>query len=170
MLSGIYIIYNTVTCKGYIGQSNNFTIRWKKHTRDLDSNKHKNKHLQYSWNKYGKDSFEFKILEYCEIIELTKTEQKYINLYGIDNLYNICPASESRLGTKWSFQSRKKLSETKKGCTPWNKGKKTSAETKLKQSESKKLFYKQGGKIWNLGVSPSLETRTKISVTLKARI
>jgi len=37
------------------------------HFSKLRCNKHVNQHLQNAWNKYGKESFEFEVLETVEI-------------------------------------------------------------------------------------------------------
>jgi len=47
----------------YIGQTNHFKHRENEHFNNLKTNKHTNKYMQNTFNKYGKDFFEFKILE-----------------------------------------------------------------------------------------------------------
>ena len=53
-VSGIYCIENLITGKVYIGQADHIKRRWQNHKRTLKNNKHKNIHLQNSWNKHGK--------------------------------------------------------------------------------------------------------------------
>jgi hypothetical protein len=69
--SGIYKIINKIDGKYYVGSSKNITMgcdcRFKSHLRYLKSNNHSNDYLQYAWNKYKKDSFEFKIVEVVDI-------------------------------------------------------------------------------------------------------
>lgn len=77
-LCGIYCITNTVNNKKYIGQSKNIHKRWKVHKSYLNKGKHVNEHLQFVWNKYGEDSFDFSILELCNIDELDEKETSYI--------------------------------------------------------------------------------------------
>lgn len=87
--SGIYEILNIVTNKRYIGMSKCIQYRWDNHKQDLKNNRHSNPHLQESYNKYGKECFQFKILEhiskentkeYFEQIEL-----KWVNLFDTLN-------------------------------------------------------------------------------------
>lgn len=59
----IYKILNNINNKFYIGSTNNYKRRWYQHKYKLKNNKHCNIYLQHAWNKYGKDNFEFIILE-----------------------------------------------------------------------------------------------------------
>ena len=65
MLSGIYKITNKVNGKFYIGSANNLKRRKWEHFCNLKHNKHCNKKLQYSYNKYSKENFKFEILSNC---------------------------------------------------------------------------------------------------------
>ena len=50
-------------------------------------------YLQNAWNKYGKEAFEFIILEYCSEELLLLREDYYLKDYKgkfSDNFYNIC--------------------------------------------------------------------------------
>ena len=57
--SGVYKIENKTNHKVYVGSTVNLYHRMYEHSYTLENNIHKNKHLQASWNKYGKDAFEF---------------------------------------------------------------------------------------------------------------
>lgn len=75
--------------KVYIGQSNNVSKRINEHLWALRNNKHKNSHLQYSWNKYGEANFKISILEECELSKLSEREIYYIKYYdSYKNGYN----------------------------------------------------------------------------------
>ena len=76
--SGIYHIKNLITGKIYIGLSTDIEHRFFFHKRRLLSNKHKNKHLQSSFNTHGVDAFEFKIVEECDDSVLCEREKYWI--------------------------------------------------------------------------------------------
>lgn len=61
--SGIYKIICLKNNKFYIGSSLNIDRRLKAHKKLLNQNKHTNKYLQNSWNKYGEQNFKFEIIE-----------------------------------------------------------------------------------------------------------
>ena len=94
ILSGIYAIINKVNNKIYIGSSKNIYNRKAQHYSELRGNYHENKFLQRSWNKYGENNFEFRVIEIVENIDkLLEVEQKYIDKYydGGKNCYNMNP-------------------------------------------------------------------------------
>lgn len=91
MISGIYKIVNLKNGKFYIGSAINLHNRKLAHFGRLRNNGHKNPHLQSSWNKYGKDSFEFSIIEECDIDSLLDKEQYYIDV--LKPHYNIFKAT-----------------------------------------------------------------------------
>ena len=88
-ITGIYQIKNLINGNIYIGQSVNIRNRWKQHIYELNNDKHSNSHLQNAWNLYGKENFEFSILEKCEINQLDEKEEYWINkLDSYQNGYN----------------------------------------------------------------------------------
>lgn len=94
----IYYILNLKTNKRYIGSTKNAIKRKQYHWNDLNKNNHPNEHLQNSWNKYGKESFKFKIIEECNIENIEKREEFYCIKYKtFDNKYgyNIAPISKN---------------------------------------------------------------------------
>ena len=62
---GIYKIENLINHKVYIGQSIDIAGRWLEHQIDLKGNRHRSRHLQFAWNKYGPENFSFEVLEEC---------------------------------------------------------------------------------------------------------
>lgn len=81
MASGIYKIENLINGKIYIGSTNNLKKREYEHFRLLNNNKHHSSFLQRSYNKYGKDSFNFKIVLNCPCEERIPIEQYLIDYY-----------------------------------------------------------------------------------------
>jgi hypothetical protein len=111
-LSGIYEIRNKINNHKYIGSSVNIKSRFNKHKNQLKRNRHHNIYLQRAWNKYGKENFEFIILEECEPIKniILVIEQKYLDLKPE---YNICLIAGNTQGvshagtTTWNIERRK---------------------------------------------------------------
>jgi len=66
--------------------------------------------LSNPWNKCGESNFKFEVLIYCEPVKkkLLSIEQQYIDLKSD---YNISKVAGSRLGTKASEETKRKLSE-----------------------------------------------------------
>lgn len=82
-ICGVYKIQNIINKKVYIGSSKNIIKRWKNHELYLNKNSHYVKELQEDYNKYGKDSFKFEILENVEKEEdLRNKERFYIDKYN----------------------------------------------------------------------------------------
>lgn len=79
---GIY----RISCNkhSYIGSSINIYYRLKRHISDLLKNKHANKYMQNAFNKYGKDSFNFEVIEECSKTVLINTEAAYIESMSPD--------------------------------------------------------------------------------------
>lgn len=122
---GIYKITNIRNNKCYVGSSIDIRKRWNKHQSELNRNIHKNIYFQNAWNKYGKDSFIWEILEECPIDKevIIQREQYYIN--DLKPEYNLCPNAYSCYGVKRSDETRKRLRDALKGHT-------VSEETKQK--------------------------------------
>lgn len=179
---GIYKITNITNGKVYVGSSDDIYYRWSQHKANLPRNKHHNPHLQSAWKKYGEANFKWEIIQDCEENDLLKYEQYWMDYYHSADRkfgYNIMPAAgrrkqseesirkiiESTTGAKNHFygkhhteESRKKMSESLKGRTVWNKGlvgfgkgRKLSEETKKKMS------------LAQMGKKASEETRKRIS-------
>ena len=66
---GIYMIFNTINDKCYVGSSKNIYERKRQHLKELKNNRHHSNHLQRAWNKYGEDSFIFVKLEEVSLTE-----------------------------------------------------------------------------------------------------
>lgn len=88
-MTGIYAIHNIINNKYYIGQAGNIHNRWIQHKSRLKCQNHENKHLQASYNKYGKDAFQYFVIEECDVEFLDDKEMFYIQKYNsYKNGYN----------------------------------------------------------------------------------
>ena len=120
--------------KTYYGSSLNCGRRWQEHKSALRNNKHHNIHLQRAWNLYGESNFRFQILESLPCEDLVMAEQQYLDFAKIlpTLCYNIATETEHTVrGIKWSDESREKLSNSKIGT-------KLSPDTKRKMSVAHK--------------------------------
>jgi group I intron endonuclease len=102
MSSGIYIIKNTQNNKVYVGSSVNVKNREYKHFWMLGRGVHDNPHLQKSYNKYGKSSFIFEVVEICDDSKLIDKENYYISNYKSNVIsfgYNLATVNEFRRNT-----------------------------------------------------------------------
>lgn len=154
MKSGIYIITNIVNNKSYIGSSLDYKQRLRQHKYSLRNNKHYNKHLQSSFNKYGEENFTFNLLELCSNLIERETFHIYnknvLNpLYGYNKATNI----ENTSGYKMSEYSRKKMSLSKKG-------------SKMHPNTKKALIEANRNRVYNTSHLRTNEVIDKISKSL----
>jgi len=77
--SGIYKIVCLTNGKIYVGSSKDIDFRWRRHRMFLRNNNHVNSHLQAAWNKYGKSSFTLEVIELCDVSDLIKKEDFWID-------------------------------------------------------------------------------------------
>lgn len=94
MVGYIYRITNTQTKQNYIGQTIDINRRRRTHFSTLANKTHENPKLQASWNKYGKENFEFEYWEFniSSIEELNRLECEYIEKYnGLSEGFNLVP-------------------------------------------------------------------------------
>jgi group I intron endonuclease len=150
---GVYVIFNTGCGKCYIGSSVNLRDRLMSHSRELSKGKHENIYLQRAYNKYGKDAFMVRILEYVggDKDTLLNREQFWIDTILSYNGY-IMPEetkkkiSETNTGKKRSLKSRQKMSESKLGKDNYGVAK------KCKNIDTGKVFsrVKDAAKHYNI--------------------
>lgn len=148
MTCGIYGIKNKINGKIYVGKSVNIEFRFSQHSSELKHNKHKNGHLQNSYNKHGKEFFEIIILEVATKQNLSILEQKWIDSFSKEKLYNII-VEDVQFMTASS--------------NPFF-GKQHTEATKNKMSLAKKGKYK-GSENPNFGNKNTLESKTKMSIS-----
>ena len=99
-ISAVYKITNTITNDFYIGSSNDVKRRWKEHKKPSTCKRFPNNQLYQDMRKYGKDKFEFEILEEVEESKLKETEQQFIE--------TLKPTYNNRNANGWDFDEYKK--------------------------------------------------------------
>lgn len=93
MITGIYTITNVWSGRVYVGSSIDVHKRWKEHKYNLKEGKHHNHHLQRVYNKYGKSTFRYSVLEECSEDVLLDRERYHESLFK--DTYNMAPISEN---------------------------------------------------------------------------
>lgn len=167
----IYLIVNNVNGKTYVGQ--------RKSSKEWYEDKYmgSGKHLKAAQAKYGKENFEKFLIQYCYSKEETdKAEKFWIAEYRRRGKaeYNIADGGQGgspNKGRHFSDEWKRKISEAKKGKTPWNKGKKGSQQAwnkgkklgPLSEETRQKMSEKRKGK------KHSEETKRKISESMKGK-
>lgn len=155
-VSGIYKIVNKVNGKYYVGSSCDILTpnvgRWYKHRFMLKSGNHSNYHLQRAWNKFGEDSFDFKIVEICLPTELIKIEQRYLDGIKIGDSYNLSLIAgkiemtdeiRKKIGKKSKERLKDKRNHPMFGRTHSDKTKKLIAKNSIRLGDKNGMFGKK---------------------------
>lgn len=156
----IYLISNNINNKCYVGQTTQkLEKRWQGHITD---SRRKKTLFSRAIKKHGVKNFIITTIETVNSMkELNELEAFFIKKFNTLKPfgYNL----DSGGGNFWRHPSTgKKISEAKKGQTPWNKNIPCSKETKQKISNSNK------GRVSPMKeVKMSEETKKKISITKK---
>lgn len=115
----VYLITNKINGKQYVGQTiQKLEDRWKTHRSSISGCLA----LKSAIEKYCPDNFTVEVIyEANSMEELNKKEQEFINKLNTlaPNGYNLTTGGER---PKYSEESRKKMSQSSKGRSPWNKG------------------------------------------------
>lgn len=112
----------------YIGQSADLKKREKTHIYNLKRGSHPNCHLQRAWAKG--ERFTFLIIEECEPAKLNDREIFWIDHFDTFRRgYNQCLGGEATRGYHFQEETKRKISESKKG-------RKVSQETIDKRCET----------------------------------
>lgn len=144
--SGVYRI--EIGDKYYYGLSSNLTDRKSKHLSDLRFGRHKNPYMQAAYSKHGE--YSFRTLVYCEGDYMSRLEASLIQQHYDDDRCMNLVAEAGCGGSKHSEESRRKISESKRG-------KPRSEETRRKLSKSHR------GKVM------SDEARMRMSIAQRGR-
>lgn len=140
-ICGIYGIRNVVNGKWYVGQSVDVDKREYNHFLELNHNRHFNIHLQRAFNKYGKDNFEFRILEKIEEGLLDIQERIWIKHYKSNSLkFGYNRDGGGNINKHCSVKTRQKMSESRSGAKNYLYGKHLSKKTRCKISNARKGF------------------------------
>ena len=134
---GIYMIRNKINDKVYIGQSIHIQNRLDGHKRELRKGRHDSRHLQFAWDKYGEENFEFLSICECKKEKLNEMEQYYIlcfESYLGDFGYNTSLGGQSSLMRE---ETRIKIGNSVRGEKNGFYGKHHSEEQKAKWSEQR---------------------------------
>ena len=132
----------------------------------MRQNKHDNKHLQVSWNKYGEDAFLFYIIEECNIEKLNDKETEYIlNLNTINSNYGYnlqCGGGVSHIIREDTQQKLREAGAKSHINYVPNSNIKSSMFGKRLSDEAKEKIRNA-----RLGIKASEETRKKLSESRK---
>jgi len=193
----IYVLTNKANGKKYVGQTScAFKKRLRSHIRESEINpRHP---IHNAIRKYGIDNFDIEINEVA-IDELNKKEMLFIKeLKTIrPNGYNLTLGGDGMRGFKHSEESKKKMSNSRKGQVsywkgkkmpigmriklslahmghiPWNKGK-TGIYTEemlqqMRESSKGQIAWNKGGSSWSKGKHLSEEHRKNIGIGNKGK-
>ena len=118
--------------------------------------------MQKAWNKYGKDSFRFYVLEFCDVDKLDNLEVYYISLYQTlnrDKGYNLTSGGTNN--KVYSDETRMKISNALKGHI-------VSLESRIKISDNHADV--NGSNNGMYGRCHSDEAKQKVSQANKGKI
>lgn len=139
----IYSITNKLNNKRYVGSTasaQGLKRRLYVHFLLLNKNQHHNRHLQFSYNKHGRDAFETLILEDCAPEKVLEREQHYID--SLRPEYNIAKNTTAPMtGRKHSPASIEKMRNSQRQFNRWNKGIPQAFEAKLKNVKNNKGYW-----------------------------
>jgi len=118
---GIYLIRNSTTGNGYVGQSARMRKRIADHFNLLRRGTHPNPHLQHAFNKYGEDAFSYDFEVVCESpTERDLLEEAYLTGQVVFDAtpiyYNISKTAQVPMrGRSHTEETKEKIRRTKRG-------------------------------------------------------
>jgi hypothetical protein len=178
-ISGVYQIENIITKEIYIGASCDIRRRVCAHRNTLNRECHRNLRLQIDWNIFGGKNFKASTLITCHPDMLHWYEQQFIDQWKPE--YNLYLDANGPKGHKFSEDVRAKISashigighnhseESKKKISESKKGHIVTEETRKKISEHMKGNHNGANSQGMKGKHHSVESRQKISIANKGR-
>lgn len=132
-ISGVYTVTNILNGRMYIGCSGFVNGRLRRHSTDLENNRHPNDLLQRSWNMYGAENFKFELLEECPLSIMYGIEHYWVTMLNTRNKYlgfNLKPTHPENKTIRTAEMSAKIVSTRKsRGGFSWTE------EGKIRQSK-----------------------------------
>lgn len=102
--TGVYCFLNRINGKRYVGSAAySLSSRKATHITRLNSGTHANSHFQAAWAKYGKEVFEYSVIEECPSIDCITKEQYWIDFHKAADPrygYNLRLVAQSNKGLK----------------------------------------------------------------------
>lgn len=173
----VYLTICKINGKGYVGS--HCTDK-----EDLDVNRYfgGGNLFKLAFKKYGKENFHRIILKECEdLLEARTLEKYYIDLFDTikPNGYNLSPSGGMERGIFGihSQYSKEKMSQSRLGKIPWNKGKTgIYKEETLEKFRNRNLFGDKNPNYGNIGekskifgVKKSQEHKDKLAISKKGQ-
>lgn len=119
MITGVYCWKNILDNKVYVGSASySLSKRKSGHLYRLKLGNHHSIYFQQAWNKYGKESFIFEILEKCLPDKCIEREQYYIDKLKAANPkfgYNISTNAGNTLGVTYTPEGCENVGKAKRG-------------------------------------------------------
>jgi group I intron endonuclease len=134
-MSGIYMLFNSVNNKIYIGKTQCFYKRCHQYVYDFKERKigHLNDYLFNAMNKQGIENFDFVPVEFVGVNDLTERELHWIQHFKTtDRNYGYNIRMDSKEGLITSPETSLKMSENLK--RQWASGARDQHSEKLKKS------------------------------------
>lgn len=152
--SSVYRVINTITGDDYIGVSVDPIRRWRDHRSA--ARRGSLTHFHRAWSKYGESVFTWEVLIWCADYDSALLTERYCRFLGMGK-YNMTDGGEGVLGCSPSAETREKSASKRRGS-------KRSPETRKLMSQAKK-----GKPAHNIGVPASEQQKRKQSLTMSGR-
>lgn len=156
VICGVYLIECTASGGVYVGSSVDIVRRWRAHLSYLRKGNHHSARVQRTWNKYGPESFTFRVFMVTTEEDRIYAEDRALQDHrGVALNTGLVAASAAR-GRMVSDATRAKMSRGLRGL-------KRSPETRARMSAAKKGIPRRRG--WK----HSPESRAKMSASQVGR-